>query len=432
MFLYYLDLARRSLRRDPLLTLLMIFAIAFGIGSSMTALTVLRAVSADPIPGKSARLYHVQLDARPASRRSQVRDPANQLTRSDAEALVRAGRAARQALMVSGAAAIDPRRPGISPFYIDGAQVSSEFFALFDLDFIAGAGWTKADDDAASRVAVVSDTLAERVFGRRDVVGQALRVQGVELRILGVIRAWNPKPRFHDLTAGAYDITQDLFTPFSTSRALRLSRTGNMNCWHEAADMEALGAPCEWVEVWVELRDATEVAVYQEFLMRYSEDQLAAGRFEVAPNVRLRNVRAWLADNEVVPSDVKLQTWIALGFLIVCLVNTVGLLLTKFLRRSVEIGVRRALGASKRTIFSQLLIEAGMLGAAGGLLGVVLAWLGLWMVRHQPTDYAALSRLDLPMLLATFSLAVLSSLLAGLLPAWRGCQVTPALQLKSL
>ena len=65
------------------------------------------------------------------------------------------------------------------------------------------------------------------------------------------------------------------------------------------------------------------------------------------------------------------------------------------------------------------------------MLGLGLAWLGLWAVRHQPADYAELAQLDMPMLAATFALAVVTSLLAGLLPAWRGCQVTPAIQLKS-
>jgi putative ABC transport system permease protein len=79
----------------------------------------------------------------------------------------------------------------------------------------------------------------------------------------------------------------------------------------------------------------------------------------------------------------------------------------------------------------QLLVEAGTIGLIGGLLGLLLAWLGLWAVRHEPASYAQLAHLDLPMLGATFGLAVASSLLAGLLPAWRGCQVSPATQLKS-
>jgi putative ABC transport system permease protein len=222
-----------------------------------------------------------------------------------------------------------------------------------------------------------------------------------------------------------------LFAPFSTSRELKLSRSGEMNCWDQSPDPMALGAPCEWIQYWVELDSKAKAAAYRDYLNEYSVEQIAAGRYQRPANVRLRDVMEWLAYKEVVPSDARLQTWVALGFLLVCLINTVGLLLTKFLRRSAEIGVRRALGASKRSIFAQLLVEACTIGVVGGALGLGLALLGLWAVRHQPTDYAELAQLDLPMLAATFGLALSTSLLAGLLPAWRGCQVTPAIQLKS-
>ncbi|MEO8746149.1 MAG: ABC transporter permease, partial [Rhodanobacter sp.] len=66
-----------------------------------------------------------------------------------------------------------------------------------------------------------------------------------------------------------------------------------------------------------------------------------------------------------------------------------------------------------------------------GLGGLLLALLGLWLVRHRPSNYAALAHLDPAMLLTTFLLAVGATLLAGLLPAWRACQIAPALQLKS-
>jgi putative ABC transport system permease protein len=147
--------------------------------------------------------------------------------------------------------------------------------------------------------------------------------------------------------------------------------------------------------------------------------------------VRLRNVMLWLDYNKVVPSDVRLQNGLAFGFLLVCLVNTVGLMLAKFMRRAAELGVRRALGASRRALFAQLLIESGVVGLVGGFGGLLLAMFGLWLVRQRPSDYAVLAHLDLSMLLITFVLAVLATLLAGLLPAWRACQIAPALQLKS-
>jgi putative ABC transport system permease protein len=68
---------------------------------------------------------------------------------------------------------------------------------------------------------------------------------------------------------------------------------------------------------------------------------------------------------------------------------------------------------------------------AGGIAGLGLALLGLWAVRQQPASYAELAHLDPWMLLTTFVLAIVASLLAGIVPAWQAMQVTPAMQLKS-
>jgi putative ABC transport system permease protein len=432
MFAYYLDLARRSLKRNIALTVLMIVAIAFGVGSSMTTLTVLHVLSVDPIPEKSQQLYYVQLEPQRALGYVPGKEPLEQMTRADSEALLRAAKADRQVMMTSGSGAIEPQRAGLSPFFADGRWTSADFFPMFRVPFLAGTGWTAEDDVRASRVAVIARELSDKLYGTTDAVGRTIRVAGTDLRVIGVIDRWRPNPRFYDLNSDIYSKGEQLFVPFSTSRDLKLPRSGSLDCWDEAGgDPLAVGAPCVWTQFWVELSTSDKATAYRDYLVAYSEEQRRAGRYGRPPNVRLRNVTEWLDFKHVVPSDVRLQSWIALGFLLVCLVNTVGLLLTKFLRRSADIGVRRALGASKRSIFFQLLTEAGTIGVVGGGLGLALAWLGLWAVRHQPVSYAELARLDLPMLAATFALAILASLLAGLLPAWRGCQVSPAAQLKS-
>lgn len=432
MFAYYLDLARRSFHRNVALTTLMVIAVAFGVGASMTTLTVLHVLAADPIPGKSSQLYFVQVDPRRALGYVPGQEPPQQLTRGDAEALLRAGKADHQAMMASGNAAVEPQRAGLSPFFVDGRWTSADFFAMFRVPFVAGSGWAAEDDARSARVAVIARELADKLYGTTDAVGRTIRVAGNDLRVIGVIDRWRPTPHFYDLNIDSYGKGEQLFVPFSTSRDLKLERTGNLDCWEDpSGDVLAVGAPCVWTQFWVELPTRDKADAYRDFLVSYSEDQRRAGRYGRPPNVRLRNVIEWLDFKHVVPSDVRLQTWVALGFLLVCLINTVGLLLTKFLRRSAEIGVRRALGASRWSIFLQLLVEAGTIGVAGGVLGLGLAWLGLWVVRHQPADYASLAQLDLAMLAVTFALAIASSLLAGLLPAWRGCQVTPAIQLKS-
>jgi putative ABC transport system permease protein len=220
--------------------------------------------------------------------------------------------------------------------------------------------------------------------------------------------------------------------PFSTAVTNKFGRNGSMSCWGDSGgDETSLNAKCTWIQYWVELDTPAKVADYRRYLDNYSDQQRSAGRFERPNNTRLRDVMQWLDYQKIVPRDVRMQVWLAFGFLLVCLVNTIGLLLAKFLRRSGEIGVRRALGAPKRAIFAQALIEAGTIGLAGGILGLGLAELGLWGVRQQSENMAALIHLDTKMLLMTFALAIVASLLAGLLPAWRAMRISPSVQLKT-
>jgi putative ABC transport system permease protein len=114
------------------------------------------------------------------------------------------------------------------------------------------------------------------------------------------------------------------------------------------------------------------------------------------------------------------------------LVNTVALLLAKFLRRSGEIAVRRALGASRAAIYTQFLIEAGVIGAGGGLLGLLLTAIGVLSVGLvMPAHLAALARIDTALLMLTLLLAMAATLLAAVYPTYRASRIPPALQLKT-
>ena len=434
MFAYYFDLAVRSFRRNKALTALMVLAIALGIGASMTTLTVFHVLSGDPLPARSGVLFTPQLDPQPIDGYHAGDEPPDQLTRMDAEALLQARRGDRQALMTGGNVAVQPQRQGMAPFNADARYTSADFFPMFATPFLFGNGWDAAADDGRARVAVITTELNDKLFGGGNSVGRTLRLGDNDFRIVGVLDKWRPTPHFYDLNTSQFGALEQVFLPFSTAMDLRLDRSGNMNCYDQRPDGVRdtdPAAPCEWMQFWVELGSAKKVGDYKAFLDNYADQQRAAGRFHRPDGVRLRGLMEWLDFKEVVPGDVHLQTWLAFAFLLVCLVNTVGLLLAKFLRRSTEIGVRRALGASRRQIFAQCLVEAGTVGLAGAVLGLGLAMLGLWAVRQQPVEYADLAHLDPLMLLVTFALAIAASVLAGLLPAWRACQVSPAIQLKS-
>jgi putative ABC transport system permease protein len=116
----------------------------------------------------------------------------------------------------------------------------------------------------------------------------------------------------------------------------------------------------------------------------------------------------------------------------VCLLNAMGLMLAKIMGRSGDISVRRALGANRRAVFAQCLIEAGVVGLAGGLLGLALTALGLVGLRSLLSDeISRLTHLNVMDVSLAVALGVIATIIAGLYPTWRAVHVQPAWQLKA-
>ena len=439
MFLYNLRLAMLSLKRNPVLTFLMVLAIAVGIGASMTTLTVMHLLSGDPLPGRSAHIYYPQVDASPSDWTNT--HPLDVLDYRSAVDLWSAQRADRQTLIVNSQIKVRASQVNLPPLMLDMLSTTADFFPMFAVPFAYGQGWSAQDDADHARVAVISSDLNDRLFAGKDSVGQTLRLRDSDVRIVGVLAPWRLSPLFYDVrggryangdTGGFYGKPEDVFTPFTTGLEINDGAFQQFTCWGMPKNPgHLIDSPCVWIGLWVELDSAAKAAAYRDFLASYAAQQKALGRF-VKTDTRMLNLMQWLDYNGVVPSDVKLQTWLAFAFLAICLFNTVGLLLAKFLRRAGEIGVRRAMGASRAAVFAQCLVEAGVIGLIGGLGGWLLTLIGLWLVRQQPTPYASLVHLDVLMFFITFLMAIVVSLIAGALPALRASRIAPALQLKTL
>jgi len=435
VFGYYLQLGLRSLRRNPALTALMVMAIGFGVAASMITYSVFRAVSGNPIPGKSAQLFTPQIDSW-GPQQNEKGEPAEALGYIDAMALMRAHQTKRQTLLYPVQLSVMPSGNRDLPLNANGYAVTADFFSMFEVPFRYGGGWGAQEDDARASDVVISSELNQKLFGGADSVGRTLNLGGHDYHVVGVASHWNPRPRFYDLfSTSGFAEEPDIYMVFNRALDLKMRTNGRNQCRGALAYTTWQGylqSNCVWITPWVELDSPAEVASYRSFLTNYAVDQQHAGRFNWAANVRLRDVMQWLDHEHVVPPESRISLAVALGFFLICLVNTIGLLLAKFMRRAGEIGVRRALGATRREIYTQYLVEAGTVGLAGGVLGLLFTALGVSGVGilFQP-EIAKLAQLDFSLVGLTFVVAIIATVLAAFYPAWRAAHVQPAWQLKS-
>ena len=436
MFGYYFTLGVRSLRRNPFLTALMVLTLAIGVAASVSTLTILHVMSGDPIPHKSDRLLVPQFDVGQLAGYTPGEEPGDdQMSHPDALNLLQSGIGERRTAIFGVSAPIEPKRKDMGVFPADGLALTRDFFAMFESPFLHGQAWSEADDTAGANVAVLSRAVSEKLFGAASPVGQQIVMIGEPFTIVGVLDKWAPLPHYYRLIGGdgKFAKDDDVFIPYRTAIRLRTGPQGSMNCSGDPAPGfdGLIASDCTFIQFWFETKSASDRAELQSYLANYSAEQRKLGRHMRAATPKLFNVGEWLTHLKVVGNDNKLSAWLAFGFLLLCLVNTVGLLLAKFSVRAAEVGVRRALGASRRDIFRQFLVETAVVGLAGGILGLLFAIGALALIALQSKQLGAVAHMDWVMLAFTFVLSIFAAVIAGLLPTWRACQVTPAMQLKS-
>jgi putative ABC transport system permease protein len=418
----------------------MVCAIALGIATCIVTLTVYHAMSGNPIWWKNNVLYSVTMDSwdpRHPFDSSHPELPPPQLTYQDAMYLVHSGIPKRKAVMTKLFGMLTGAPGQTLPLRVTTRATSGGFFRMFDVPFEYGGGWSAHADRGPQPVIVLSKKVNDELFGGTDSVGRTLLWNGHRFRVVGVMNDWHPLPLFYDLIDGAFHKPADAFVPFGWVTALKEMPAGNESSWGPGRVVtfhDMLTSDAVWIEMWVELPDGASRQRYRAYMDAYWAAQRRAGRFQRPLNNHLTRVGKWLRINGVVSSDYRILLRVAFAFLAVCLINTIGILLTKFLRGAPITGVRRALGASRRQIFLQHIVEVATVSLAGGLIGLALGALGLAAVRVLYAGdgaYGMLAHFDPLGVAWALALAALSTLAAGLYPAWAVGRLPPSVYLKS-
>lgn len=436
MLAYQMRIAWKSLKRNPVLSSLLVAGIALGIAVSTTFVATYYLIARDPIPQKSDRLFYVQLDSWGPEEpfdEDRPEEPPDQITYRDARALMESEIPTHRSIMFPANLTVHPERQEERPFRALTRMCFRDFFALFDVPFAYGGPWDESADRDASTVVVLDHATNQRLFGGEDPVGRRLRIEDREFTVVGVLAPWRPTVKFYDPTQGGFEPPEELYLPFNLVEPMQVMTAGNDSNWkfYDGERLDYLfNSEAVWLQMWVQLDSEEQKAAYESFLDAYTTEQRQAGRFQRPTNNRLRDVMEWMEVEETMPREARTTLVVGLLFLVVCAVNLIGILLGKFLARAPEVGVRRALGASRGSVFLQHLIECLLVGALGGLLGLLMSLGGLKIVNRLLADVDAVFAPNPVMVAAAIGLALVAALIAGLYPSWRICRVAPATYLK--
>lgn len=443
MFGYSFELAFHGLKRAPKTTILAVLTVAIGLSASMTTLALLHMLSADPLPGRSQHLYLAWLDTVQAkSQNNDLIDDVKsvyyaRMKTPDVQALMAARTSLRQAAVADVYLHMDASR-GRSIDDQHALLTTANFISMFGVPLREGRGWTADEDAAHAPVAVIEGDLAQKLFGTTHAIGRTLDVKGHAFEIIGISAPYAPQPHFYGLQAWTFSGSdrETVFLPYVSAIDAGVSSPDSDGC-DEVTDKDKSmfdvdPKHCAWLNDWVELDTPQQVADFRNYLDTYAHQQASSlASYGKKPQSRLLSVQQWLTLRDVIPDSVRLNVLLASSFLLLCMVNVAGLLAAKFMRRSSEVGIRRAMGASRRAVMVQHLAEASAVCMLGGLLAWPLTLLGLYLLRMQDQGFTDLAHLDVAMFGALFVLALLVGVLVGLLPSWRVSLVQPGLQIKS-
>lgn len=374
----------RGLARTPVFSLSVILLLGVGVGSVSAIFAVVDHVLLRPLPYPDAdRLVVIENGSHsiPAVRDMQ----------------------AMHSIEAWGAASTDNARLSDhgDPQRVRQAVVTDGFFPMFGARAVVGRLLQPSDSQVAN-TAVLSHGIWTRVFGGDpNVVGRTIRIDDAPITVVGVL---DPNFALPEAIVGA---TVDLWRPLDPAAEYMTKR----DYWiFNVAGRLGAGATIALAQ-----QEATGSANdrAKAFPQRYTEN----GRVIELPVNTLRD-----ATTGTVERPLRLLLGAVSLLLLVACANVTHLFLARGVGRSREMAVRRALGARTRSLVAQLLIESGMLGAAGAVLGALIAYVGVRVfLALMPAGLprAATIAVDARVLLFAGSVGMLTAIVFGMMPALR-------------
>ncbi|HET8897965.1 MAG TPA: ABC transporter permease [Rhodanobacteraceae bacterium] len=431
MSAYYFRLAWHGLRKAPWLSSLMVLTLAVGIASSVTTNALRYMLARNPMPDKAALLLSVQDPSMPTHMGNLLSFPVVQQLGKLGKDL---GRYAYTGLGID-VEAMRPDSP-LKHVKVGIRYTTRTFFAMFDVPVHAGRVWTQAEQTEHAPVAVLARSLAEQLFPGEDALGETVLIGHRAYTVIGIAADWDPKPRFYNLQhpagpfgGGGFGIS----VPVTTIDLAPSTMKYQISCPNGEFGMpepkDIIKRGCSWFSAWY-LANSPQDALRLRRLLEARLPEIMPAR--QARKIAILDVSQIIDMADLVPGSVRVYALLGLAFLTLCVVNAGGMQISRVLRSREQIGIRRAMGASRWEIVKQFLFDALLIGSVGGFLGMALTFVSFLMVRKfLDTGYANMAQMNVVVFMAMIALVLVCSLLVGVVPAWLASLENPAKTIKS-
>ncbi|HEX6862550.1 MAG TPA: ABC transporter permease [Thermoanaerobaculia bacterium] len=312
--------------------------------------------------------------------------------------------------------------PQTAASYVGGKKIESqlrrtdgEFWRILDFEFLEGGPFTGEDESGARFVAVINESTRERFFDGQPAMGRTIEIDGQRFRVVGVVRDV-PRLRFSSFS--------DVWVPISTAKSSSykeqwLGSFYGLILARDRADIPAIKAEFQAL-----LREAE----------RHLPDPKTYKTLTAGADTLFEGVVHMFGPGETAerrPARVKAVLFLLmLLFMLLPTLNLVNINLSRILDRASEIGVRKAFGASSRTLVGQFVVENLVLTLLGALAGLLLAIPVLAALNASGfLPYARLG-LNVRVFLYGLAMAVFFGIFSGVYPAWRMSKLHPVQALR--
>ena len=292
-------------------------------------------------------------------------------------------------------------------------MVDAGFWKVFTFRFLNGKPFDEASVEAELPIAILSESLAKRIFASTDVVGKYFSYDGKDMQVVGVVA---------DVTGTTPATAADLYIPLYYGGANRPSKY----------DMGLLGS----VSIYMTAPTQEDVETLRteviDVLNRYDQEDKQFSHFWMnQPDVWWKSTFRDACSNEPdIPGIIRGILYMLLALLFIPAMNLCGMISSRMDERMSELGVRKAYGATNAGLISQVLTENLLLTLVGGLVGLALAYLialtggewiyylfdtFIWSKGVQPV-YTVEMLFNPTLFLSVFGLCVILNLISALVP----------------